>query len=83
MNTGGGSEMTAMIQMWMEESRCKEEESRRKEELWRLEMKLQRGEARDRENRAKDREEKLLRKCRLRLRQRQADQYQSKPEKNL
>ena len=48
---GWGGDMMIFMQMWMEESRRRDEESRRKHEAWREEMCRQRQEAEKREER--------------------------------
>ena len=60
MSEGGGNDMLLMMQMWMEESK-------RKDETWRTEMRMQREEAREREERAKHREERLLEKMQAQI----------------
>ena len=69
--SGGAGDMMAWMQMWMQESKRKEdewrEETQRKEEAWRVEMRLQRKDAREREDRAKGREERLLEKMQAQI----------------
>ena len=48
---GGGGDMMGLMQMWMEDSKCKED-------AWREEMKLQREELRYERQEAKDKEER-------------------------
>ena len=57
---GGGNDMLLLMQMWIEESK-------RKDETWRTEMRVQREEAREREERAKHREERLLEKMQAQI----------------
>ena len=60
LSGGGGNDMLLLMQMWMEESK-------RKDETWRTEMRVQREEAREREERAKHREEQLLEKMQAQI----------------